>query len=157
MSKNFLMAAWLLLSLTVSARAQDGTSDAAAVRRTVENYLQTVDPAARKRSLHPAAKIYSAGSRGVELFETLVSKPARRLPPEATVEQYPQSVVAVDVTKDGASVKVETDLSSVAGPAVSPRKHVQYLSLLKLNGEWKIVSILMPPLRFAGATSGRGK
>lgn len=33
------------------------------------------------------------------------------------------------------------------------RKHIQYISLLKINGEWKMVGILMPPLSFAETAS----
>jgi hypothetical protein len=55
-----------------------------------------------------------------------------------------QKIVHIDAAEDAATVKVETDLSSGAAKI---SKHIQYLSLLKISGEWKIVSVLMPPVK----------
>ncbi|MFN2492290.1 MAG: hypothetical protein ABR501_05325 [Pyrinomonadaceae bacterium] len=55
--------------------------------------------------------------------------------------------MSIDVTDGGAAVKVGTDVSS---DRREDPKHIHYLSLLKVNGEWKIVSILMHPIKVAG-------
>jgi len=152
MKKFSLPIAALLLSLPFLAHAQevDATKEKEAVRRAVESYLAK-DREMLKRVLYPGAKIFSVESSGKKITKTLISAPAKRLRPGATVFLPPQRIIAIDVTAEGASVKVESDLSSGPAPAVEPRKHIQYISLLKLGGEWKIVSILMPPLRFAEA------
>ena len=149
MKKNLLVVAMLLLWVPLLVNSQDVEADREkeAVRQAVESYL-IKDQGALKRALHPDAKIVSLDSSSGKILETPISKPAKKLPPGATVIQSSQKIVAIDVTRDGASVKVETDFSS-SSPAMAPQKHIQYISLLKLKGEWKIVSILMPPLRFA--------
>ena len=88
------------------------------------------------------AKILGVDGEG-KLVMTATSKPAGKMPKGATTRVPRQKIVNIDVFANGAVVKVETDRLSVDGPSADLR-HAQYLSLLKLNGEWKIVSILMP-------------
>ena len=54
-----------------------------------------------------------------------------------------QRIVAVDVAFSAATVKVETEFAAFSA-GEKPRIHFQYLSLLKVAGVWKIVSVLMP-------------
>jgi hypothetical protein len=113
--------------------------------------LSKKDPEAVKRVLSDDAKIISIDGRG-QVIETPISKPFKQRA-NTTVVLPEQRITAVDVTEDGASVKVESEFSADQKSAVLPRKHIQYVSLLKVNGEWKIVSILMPPLKFAETAS----
>ncbi len=73
---------------------------------------------------------------------TPFSKPRKTI--KGAVEILPtQRIVAVDVALGAATVKVESEFAAFSA-GEKPRKHFQYLSLLKVAGEWKIVSVLMP-------------
>ena len=151
MRKNLVILAVLLLSLPSMSTAQEaGTGDERdAVRRAVETYLYAEEPEERMGVINPRAIIYSVDPTCSKMTETPVATPAKKLPKGGKVISR-QKIVSMDVTAGGASVKVETDLSS---ELVKYPKHIQYLALLKLNGEWKIVSILMPPLKSVGTVS----
>ncbi len=148
MKRNFVAIAILLICLPLLAKAQssDAKSEETLVRQTVESYINKTT----QNVLHPDAKIISVDGSGKGFSEFKINKPIKPQKGVITVESQ-QKISAIDVTTDGASVKVETEFTSDSN--VVPRKHIQYISLLKLNGEWKIVSILMPPLRFTELVS----
>lgn len=138
----------ILLSLLafpgVEAVCAQQTSDneRAAIKVAVETYLYEEDRTKVARVVDPSAKILSVDGKG-KLAITATSKPAGKMPKGATTRVPRQKIVTIDIFENGAVVKVETDRLSLEGPSAEVR-HAQYLSLLKLNGEWKIVSILMP-------------
>lgn len=148
MKRNFVAIAILLICLSLLAKAQssDAKSEETLVRQTVESYINKTT----QNVLHPDAKIISVDGSGKGFSEFKINKPIKPQKGVITVESQ-QKISAIDVTIDGASVKVETEFTSDSN--VVPRKHIQYISLLKLNGEWKIVSILMPPLKFTELVS----
>ncbi len=149
MKQHFFSAAILVLVLPLLAMAQtnNANSEQTAVKRVVEDYLSKKDSEAVKRSLSADAKIISVDGRG-RVVETLISRPSKQRA-DATTILPEQKVTTIDVTESGASVKVESEFPSEVKPSILPHKHIQYISLLKINGEWKIVSVLMPPLKFA--------
>ena len=149
MASSFLALTVTLLSFAVPAQAQEtgADKDRDAIRQVVETYLYAENPEERKRVLYSQAKIVSVDLNQARVIETPLSKTATKLPKKAITKSR-QKIVSIDVAGGGASVKVETDLSSEARQAP---KHIHYLSLLKVSGEWKIVSILMPPLGRPGA------
>jgi ABC-type thiamine transport system substrate-binding protein len=153
MKLHFLLIAFLVLVSPLLALAQtDQTNDdQTTVKRVVEDYLSKKDLKAVERSLSADAKIISVDGRR-RVVETLISKPSKQRADVTTVLPE-QKITAIDVTEGGASVKVESEFSADLKPAVTPRKHIQYISLLKVGGEWKIVSILMPPIKFAEVAS----
>lgn len=143
--KRILIIVGLFFVLPLSAAAQHSqtNNDEADVRQAVQTYLDKKDAESVRRVLHPEAKIFSMSGNG-KLAETAISKPAKEM--KGAVSASPQqNIVAVDAAQDGATVKVETVFSSNLPSAL--QKHFQYLSLLKLNGEWKIISILMPSIK----------
>ncbi len=145
MHKILLLITALLLPLSFSVEAQEAEAEVEknAVRRAVETYLYAEEPEERKSVIHPKTKIYSLDRSGSRVTETPISTPARKPPKGATPGRVVsrQKVISIDLTHGGATVKVETDLS--LSEAQYP-KHTQYISLLKVGGAWKIVSILMP-------------
>ena len=152
MKKCIFLAAFFLLSLSFSAVAQtvDANKENEAVRKVVEAYLYATDADVRRQAFYGDAKIISLDAARGKVVESPVSKPHKKKPGE-TVGESVQKIVSIDVTKDGALVKVETEFPADAKPSIVPQKHFQYLSLLKVNGDWKIVQILMPPLEFSAA------
>lgn len=143
MKQTLFLAAFLCLALPFAAAAQELT-DEQLVRKTVNIYIAKNDAEAVRRILSPDAKIITVDTANKKVLESLISKPYQPKPGE-TVSPSVQKITAVDLTDGGALVKVETTLSA---PGAAPVPHTQYISLLKVGLEWKIVSILMPPLRF---------
>ena len=121
------VAVWLPTS------AQD--KDEAGVRKAIEYYFQghaTGNGENHKKAFHPEAKLfwirdgqftqrtsaeYIAGSSG---------KPA------ADEAQRKRSIEMIDITGNAAVAKVVLDYPD--------RKFTDYMSLLKIDGEWKIVN-----------------
>ncbi len=109
--------------------------DKEAAKIPLENYIKahaTGDAAFIRQAFHKDAKIMSFSNSKfnaltVEEFATRFSgKPA---PDEA---QRKRSIEAVDITGNAAIAKIVLDY-----PAV---KFTDYMSLLKVDGEWKIVN-----------------
>lgn len=139
----FLVISTIILSVPAFAQSISN-DDSAAVRQVVDIYLAKKDLNAVRRTLSPDAKIISVDSARGRVVETLISKPTKKT--EGTVVEPSQKIVAVDIAANGATVKVESEF---AAGMPAPAKHFQYISLLKIGGDWKIVSILMPSMEFA--------
>lgn len=110
-------------------------ADTAGARVPVENYVKahaTGDPAFIRKAFHPDAKIYSyrdgkLQALNVEEFAKLFSgKPA------ADEAQRVRRIENVDVTGNAGSAKVYLDYPNVT--------FTDYMSLLKVDGEWKIIN-----------------
>ena len=144
MRKHILPLAVTLVCLALTTTAQESKADEEknAVRRVVETYLYAEEGEARKRTLFPRARIISVNASGDKVTETPISKSAERH--KGAKVKSRQKILSIDVTEGGSAVKVGTDFST--DTRKSP-EHVHYLSLLKVGGEWKIVSVLMPQVR----------
>lgn len=147
----FVAAAAAVVSLPQTAAAQgaaaSGTADAetGAVRRAVETFLYSEEEAEVKGVVYHKARVLSPGPREAEVVDTPLSKPAAKH--KAKVGGRRRRIVSIDLADAAAVVKVETDF---VGDESRLRPHRQYLSLLKVGGAWRIVSVLMPPVRLAG-------
>jgi hypothetical protein len=131
---GWLMCALLVVTLAPAAGAQR-PADEAQVRQAVETYLHGLkfnDVSSLRKAFYPEAKLYFVKKDGTlgqlsqeqwyKFFEGSAGKE----------EPGDLRIVSVDVTGGAASVKVvETYPKSV---------YTDYLSLLKLGGEWRIVN-----------------
>ena len=140
--KNFLFLLILPLCFYVSIKAQDAEKDS--VKRVVETYLFSENDDERKQTLFEKTKIYATNADDSKIEETPISAKAKKVKGARVVSV--QKIVNIDIFENAASVKVETDLSSKENKVP---KHFQYISLLKVGGTWKIVSVLMPKIRLA--------
>lgn len=136
----FLCLMLLACPVLVNSQETGSAGEQEAVRRVVETYLYAEETEERKRTMFDHARVLSVAPDGRKVTETPVSKSSPRRKGEKVRSR--QKIVSIDLAGGAAVVKVETDLSF--GTANTP-KHLHYLSLLKVNGEWKIVSVLMPP------------
>ena len=136
------------------ANAQDVVDDAEkeAVRRTVETYLYAEESGERKSPLSAEARIYGIDSARDRIKVTPLSKSAAKEPKGSKILRSRQKIVSIDVVNDGASVKVSTDLTP-DDKADEANEHFQFIWLLKAEGEWKVVGILMPGVAKRGAAS----
>lgn len=136
----FSLCLALLCSVPYFAQGTDPKTEEQLVRKVVESYLDKTGQSV----VHSDAKIFSLDGAGNRLIES----PFRsgRLRKGETIGESTQHVVSVDLANSGGVAKVETEFQPASETAVTPQKHIQYISLLKIGGEWKIVNILMPPL-----------
>ena len=128
----------LFLSLIIPTQAQDNqtSTDASAVRATVTNYIEayyTGDALRMERTLHPHylkhmihGDIPMRDKTGPQMVQELRSQGVPDLPQTQRTEQ----VTVLDVTGTIASAKLVTP------------GWVDYMTLSKVDGEWKILSVV---------------
>ena len=113
------------------------TADEAAVRSTLEHYIQghaTGDAAHMRLAFHPAARLYwsSADTLATRTSEEYIARmPGKPAADEATGTRK-RRIERVDVTGNAATGKIVLDYPDAY--------IVDYMSLLKTNGEWKIIN-----------------
>lgn len=136
------LAALVVLALSVAAVATSRESPTAPnddrdeIYQTVQHYfdgMMQAKPEILRMAFHPEARLIGVGRDGKAMiipFERWAASWEGRDPRD--VAKYENTIVSADIAGTAASVK--TDL-------VWPDVHyVDYLSLLKLDGEWKIVN-----------------
>ncbi len=124
----------LLFSAAVSAQA----NEADAVRIPLENYLKahaTGDPAFARAAFHSEGTMlwirdgkYSSENFDAFIKRAFTGKPAAD---EAQRAEH-RKIESIDVSGNAANAKIILDYPTV--------KFVDYMTLLKIDGEWKIVS-----------------
>lgn len=129
--------------LPQSAAAQSSAADSAGIRRAALDYIEgwwTADSARMARALHPDlakratrrdenAESRLAHTGADELIRSTGAGRGSRLPPE----QRRSEVEILDVYGDIATVRLAST------------RLMDYLHLLRWNGEWKIVNVLWAP------------
>jgi len=130
---------FVVVSLAVATQPQQ-TSDETAIRSTVTNYIEgyyTGDADRMERSLHPhylkhtisgsGGQIRMTEWTGLQLVQEVRSAGPAKLPPTDRKQQ----ITVLDIAGDVASAKLET------------AHWVDYLTLSKWHGDWKIVSVVL--------------
>ena len=125
----------LLAALTIAAPALAQEKDEAGARAAVNHYLAghaTGSPDEFRAAFHPKAMLYwnrdgaFAERTSADYIAGASGKPA---PDEA---QRRRAIESLDVTGNAAMAKVVLDYPSV--------KFTDYLSLVKADGEWRVVN-----------------
>jgi Putative lumazine-binding len=132
-----LFVATLILAAVMwwPTRAQDKAQDEAGVRQAIEYYFQghaTGNGEHHKKAFHPEAKLFWI--RDGQLAERtsadyIAGSPGKPAPDEA---QRKRSITMIDITGNAAVAKIILDYPQA--------RLTDYMSLLKINGEWKIVN-----------------
>jgi hypothetical protein len=129
---------YLFLSLIIPTQAQDNQTslDAAAVRATVTNYIEayyTGDARRMEQTLHPHylkhmihGNIPMRDKTGPQMVQEIRTNGVSVIPQAQRTEQ----VLVLDVAGTIASAKLVTP------------GWVDYVTLSKLDGEWKILSVV---------------
>lgn len=131
--RTVLLLAVLAAALPGTAAAQSGEEQA--VRAAVDHYLTahaTGDGAHHRVVFHPVADLFWVDGGALQTITSdqyIARSPGRPAPDEA---QRRRRIALVDVTGDAAVVKVELDYPNVF--------FTDYFTLLKIEGEWKIVN-----------------
>jgi hypothetical protein len=115
------------------AAAQDG--EEAAVRKALEHYLQghaTGDGAHHRMAFFPQANLYFVqnGALTTVTSEEYASRSPGR--PAADEAQRRRRIAHIDISGTAAVAKIELDYPNA--------RFVDYMSLLKVNGEWRIIA-----------------
>jgi len=134
--KTLILAAFLCGAITLAAFGQLAkTSDEAAVRETVEHYLYGLkhnDVASLKLAFYPEAKLFFVKRDG-QLGQLTQEQWYKSFAASAGQEEKGDlKITAVDISGNAASVKVVEVYDTT--------KYIDYLSLLKFDGGWKIVN-----------------
>jgi hypothetical protein len=127
-----------LLPFAFASTPEKSTTETDAVRATVTDYIQgyyTADPARMERSLHPHyLKHTISGTEGdlrmTEKTGLQMVEDIRSGQPVPTSERQAK-ISVLDINGDIASAKL-----------ITPH-WVDYLTLSKWNGQWKIVSVVL--------------
>jgi len=135
----FALGMGLLTLLNLSANAQDkdkSPNDVSAVRATVTNYIEayyTADAHRMEQTLHPHylkhmihGDIRMREWNGAQMVEGTRANNRASIPPAERTEE----VSVLDVAGNIASAKLVTP------------GWTDYLTLLKVDGEWKILSVV---------------
>lgn len=135
--KRFIgaIACVLLVATVAFSQAAKTDNEEAAVRQAVQNYLHGLkynDVESLKKAFWQEAKLFFVKQDG-QLGQLTQSQWYEGFTANAGKEEKGElKITAVDITGNAASVKVEEDYPN--------SKYIDYLSLLKFNGEWKIVN-----------------
>ena len=134
-SARFTLTAAMLLFGAVSDLAQEASDEEAAVRAALQHYLlghATGDGSHYERVFHPEAKLFwiRDGALATRTSAEYIAG-AGGQPAEDEAERR-REITMVDVTGDAAVAKVVLDYPG--------RVFTDYMSLLKIDGEWKIVN-----------------
>lgn len=121
------------VAVWVPSRAQD--KDEAGVRKAIEYYLQghaTGNGENHRKAFHPEAKLFwiregKFSQRTSE--EYIAGSPGK---PAADERERKRSIEMIDITGNAAVAKVVLDYPQM--------RFTDYMSLLKIDGEWKIVN-----------------
>ena len=119
----------------LTAQAASPSADETAVRQVVESYLHGLkfnDVASLKQAFWPEARLFFVDRNGhlgqltqTEWYAGFVASAGKE-------EQGELRIVAVEVTRDIASVKVVEEYPQ--------SRYIDYLSLVKFDGAWRIVN-----------------
>ncbi len=129
------LAFGLVLACAAAVRAAEPSADAAAVRQTVESYLHGLkfnDVDSLKKAFYPEARLFfrkKDGTLGQLTQEQWYEGFRKNAGKEETGDLR---IAAVDVTGSAAAVKVVE--------AYPDSTYTDYLNLLKLGDEWRIVN-----------------
>jgi hypothetical protein len=112
-------------------------ADEAAVRQTVQYYFdggKNRDSVALRKAFHPDARMLFAkdGKLVVVPIGEYIARVTENQPKPGEVDSTKRQVVEVDVAGDAAIAKLELDRPDVLV--------TDYMSLLKVDGRWKIVN-----------------
>jgi len=133
MRRSFIWTVALLFVLSMSAVAQTPEKDA--VRVPLENYLKghaTGDGEYMRKAFHTEGNLIFVrdGKFTTRSFTDYIAGFTGK--PAADEAQRKRSIEAIDVAGNAASAKIILDYPTA--------RLVDYMSLLKIDGEWKIVN-----------------
>jgi protease I len=137
----------------LTAAAARADPDERAIRRHIERYyfegVRRSDTAAAHRAFHPVVTMYSVrdGAFAQRSIPDWLAGIAERAPTPPAPDTVPRRILEVDVTGSAAMAKLEIGYPDAL--------ITDYMSLLKVNGEWTIVGKIFHRQPRAAQAAGR--
>ena len=137
---GFCLLSLLVINFAATAREVNNSRDeSAAVRATVTNYIESYyagDAARMEKSLHPhyLKHVISTSDGNLRMTEKTglqMVQDVRCQNNELPKSEQTEQITVLDVSKGMASAKLVTS------------HWIDYMTLAKWNGEWKIVSVVL--------------
>lgn len=122
----FLLVTLLVISLPVFSQ----TADETAARACLENYMSG-DGDRMEKAFHPSATMKYIDAKG-EFKDVPIADFIARVKSNTTKTERKIEIVALDMQGDAANGKIKIEMDKVI--------LYDYMNMLKINGEWKIVS-----------------
>lgn len=136
MKKLALLSTLILIgTLAIVSHVRAQNAEEAAVRQPLENYIRghaTGQGEHFRKAFHPDAKLFAIrdGKYWQLTSEEYIARAAGK--PAADEAQRKRTIESIDITGNAAVAKIVLDYPQV--------KFTDYMSLLKIDGEWKIVN-----------------
>jgi hypothetical protein len=135
--KSLFFIAIILSTVTIQAFAQTANAEQSAVRIPLENYIKahaTGDGSNLGKSFYPEAKIQGIKPDDGKLISFKFEDYVKSFPGKPAFDEAKRKrkIETVEITKNAAIAKLVFDYPNV--------KITDYLLLLKIDGEWKIVN-----------------
>jgi hypothetical protein len=130
-----LAASLILFAAAVPGLAQPAADDEAAVRAALQHYLlghATGDGAHHEMVFHPEARLFWMRDGALSTRTSAEYIAGASGQPAEDEDQRRREITMVDVTGDAAVAKVVLDYPNAL--------FTDYMSLLKIDGEWRIVN-----------------
>ena len=121
--------------LAGAAKLNTQSAEEAAVRRALDHYLQahaTGDGAHARLAFWPTANLYWARGDSMNIRSSEAYASGFNGKPAADEAQRKRRIVNVDISGTAAIAKIELDYPQT--------KFIDYMSLLKIKGEWRIAA-----------------
>ena len=137
---GFCLLSLLVINFAATAREVNNSRDeSAAVRATVTNYIESYyagDAARMEKSLHPhyLKHVISTSDGNLRMTEKTglqMVQDVRSQNTDLPKSEQTEQITVLDVSKGMASAKLVTS------------HWIDYMTLAKWNGEWKIVSVVL--------------
>jgi hypothetical protein len=125
-----LLISSLLTAKPITTMAQTNTEEAA-VKACLENYMSG-DGNRMEKAFHPAATMKYIDYQSGEVKDVPIAEFLARIKSNTTKTERKIGIVSLNIESSAAQakIKIETDQLFM----------FDYMNLLKINGEWKIVS-----------------
>ncbi|HEX6194008.1 MAG TPA: nuclear transport factor 2 family protein [Chitinophagaceae bacterium] len=126
-SKNLLLLAMILL-LSIPIYAQTDDADA---RACLENYMSG-DAARVEKAFHPSASMKYLDAQSGEYKDVPIAEYIARVKTNTNKMERKIEIVSLNIEGNAANGKIRIETDKVI--------MYDYMNMLKINGEWKIVS-----------------
>ena len=133
--RTFALMLALTIGTTGASTLATQSSEEAAVRRALDHYLQahaTGDGAHARLAFWPVANLYFARGDSMNIRSSEQYASGFSGKPADDESARKRRIVSVDVSGTAAIAKIELDYPNT--------RFIDYMSLLKIKGEWRIVA-----------------
>lgn len=135
MKRVAIIIAMIAVAIGIGYRATAQSAEEAAVRAALEHYFQghaTGQGEHFRKIFHADSKLYAI--RDGKFWQMTSEQYITRAPGQAPADEVKRkrTIESVDITGNAAMAKIVLDYPQV--------KFTDYMSLLKVDGEWKIVN-----------------